>query len=422
MFMDQAKIHLSAGNGGDGAIAWRREKYEPSGGPDGGDGGDGGSIFIEADEGVQTLLDYKYQRRYKAASGEPGRKKKQYGKKGEDLVLKVPVGTVVREANSRLPLFDLIEHGQRVCVVKGGRGGKGNVHFKSSIRQAPRFAQPGGIGQSLDIQLELKLIADVGLVGLPNVGKSTILSILSNAKPKIANYHFTTLSPNLGVVRLSEGRSYILADIPGLIEGAGEGAGLGHDFLRHIERTRALAHVLDMSGSEGRDPLEDFVLIQEELATYHPELPDRVKVVIANKMDLEGAAENKARFIAKYPDLLVLETAALLGDGMENLQYTLEEILEGTKREYETLDEALVSVDQFFVKDPSIQVYRRGRTIHVEGEPVRTLLRKIIMDDEDSIRFFERSLETMGIMDRIRELEPTEEDTIAVEDFVFDWL
>lgn len=422
MFIDRAVIQLKAGNGGDGAVSWRREKYVPSGGPDGGDGGKGGSIIIEADNGVQTLLDYKYKGSYKAEAGEPGRKKKQFGKDGQDLILKVPVGTVIREEKSNKPIADLTEHGQRFTAVKGGLGGSGNVRFKNSVRQAPRFAKPGGYGQELGVVLEVKLIADVGLVGLPNVGKSTILSILSNAKPKIANYHFTTLQPNLGVVKVGEGASFIIADVPGLIEGASDGLGLGHDFLRHIERTKVLAHVLDMSGSEGRDPLEDFALIQDELLSYNQELLDRVKIIVANKKDLSGYEENLLRFKEAYPDMEILEVSGATTAGTDELKYALWSYLKDQEKTYETLDEELVDVNEFFTIDPSINVYREGHTIFAKGEPLVALAKKLIIDDEDSITFFERTLEEMGVMDRVRDLHPDEDDTVNVEGFEFDWL
>lgn len=421
MFIDKATIHIQSGNGGDGAIAWRREKYEPAGGPDGGDGGDGGSIIMEASDSVQTLLDFKYQRHFRAQSGENGQKKKQFGKKGEDLVLKVPVGTVVREKISGKPIYDFKHAGERFEVLKGGRGGRGNARFKNSIRQAPRFAKPGGMGRSLDVVLEIKLIADIGLVGLPNVGKSTLLSILTNAKPKIANYHFTTLDPNLGVVDVGEGHSFVMADIPGLIEGAGEGCGLGHEFLRHIERTGALVHVVDIAGSEGRDPYEDFLLIQKELAVYNKELAEKVQIVIANKMDLPQAEENLEEFRKKC-DLPIYPVSAATTQGVLDLKYVFWELIKEKPKTYETLDEEIVDVESFFRVDRSISIRREGDTILVRGEPVAKLARRLIMTDEDSVNFFERSLEEMGIMERIRQLEPTEEDTIDVEGFIFEWL
>jgi len=272
MFVDIAKISVKAGKGGNGSVAFRREKYLPLGGPDGGDGGDGGSIILEADEGLRTLMDFRYKRHYAAENGQDGRGKKQFGSDGKNLLLRVPIGTLVKDAETGIVLADLKEHGQKFVCAKGGKGGKGNVHFKNSIRRTPRFAQPGTKGTDRELILELKLIADVGLIGFPNVGKSTILASITSAKPKIANYHFTTLKPNLGVVMIGEGHSYVLADIPGLIEGASEGTGLGHEFLRHVERTKLLLHVIDASGQEHRDPVDDFYKINEELRKYSEKL------------------------------------------------------------------------------------------------------------------------------------------------------
>nr|WP_072513778.1 GTPase ObgE [Ndongobacter massiliensis] len=421
MFIDTARITVEAGNGGDGAIAWRREKYEPSGGPDGGDGGDGGSVFFEADKDLQTLLDFRYHTKYRAESGERGKKKKMFGKKGADLILKVPMGTTIREAESRKLIADLKEDGQRFLAVRGGHGGKGNARFKNSIRQAPRFAKPGGLGQKLEVLLEVKLIADVGLVGLPNVGKSSLLSILSNAKPKIADYHFTTLEPNLGVMQLGEGRALILADIPGLIEGAHEGTGLGHDFLRHIERTRFLVHVLDMSGYEGRDPVDDFRLIQDELEAYQVGLAQKVRLVVANKSDLPQARENLRRFQQQYPQYPVLCTSAATTQGIAELKHFLQREMAKAPEQMDTT-EPLTDVAEFFRTDPSLSIYREGSIIYCKGEPLQTLTRKLLIEDEDSVTFFENSLETMGVMEQIRALHPAEEDVIDVEGFQFEWL
>lgn len=424
MFIDKASIQLKAGRGGDGAISWRREAFIPSGGPDGGDGGRGGSIYFMADNNVATLLDFKYKRTYKAESGMNGMGKKMAGKSGQDLYLKVPVGTVIREKESLLPIADLTEDGETFLAVKGGRGGKGNTHFKNSVRQAPRFAIPGQHGQELGVVLEVKLIADVGLVGLPNVGKSTILSILSNARPKIANYHFTTLSPNLGVVDIDHDLSFVLADIPGLVEGASSGAGLGDDFLRHIERTRVLVHVLDMAGSEGRDPYQDYLLIQEELASYNEALPDRVKIIVANKMDLPGGEEGLTRFKEEIGETSarILPLSAATTQGIKELKYAIADALKDLPRTLASFDEDLVDVNQFFKRDEGITVERKEDTIFVTGEPVKDLVRRLIITDEGSVRFFERRLEDMGVMDQIREKNPTENDTIDVEGFQFDWL
>lgn len=424
MFIDRVKLELRAGKGGDGAIRWRREKFVPNGGPAGGDGGDGGSIYLEADPSINTLLLYKDRRLFKAQPGEDGKSKKMFGKSGEDLILKVPLGTLVREAESSLPIADLHEPGQKFLVVKGGKGGLGNVHFRNAIRQAPRFAIPGGRGQELTVILELKLLADVGLVGFPNGGKSTILSVLSNAKPKIANYPFTTLEPQLGIVDLGDGNSYALADIPGLIEGAHEGTGLGQDFLRHIERTRILVQVIDLSAFEGRDPFEDFQIIQNELLSYKEGLEKKVKIIAANKMDLPDAENHLAEFKKKLgkTDLVIIPLSAATGKGIKALRYAIGEELSKVPKKTQSFNEELVDHQQFFKKDPSIHIYRKDHVIYAQGEPLKDLSRKLIIQDEDSVTFFEKRLEEMGVMDRIRELKPGEEDTINIEGFEFDWL
>lgn len=290
MFIDVAKVSMKAGKGGNGVVAWRKEKYEPAGGPYGGDGGNGGSIVLRADEGIRTLMDYRYKRSYVGESGEDGRTKKQYGKAGVDITLKLPVGTIVKDEETGKVIVDLKEAGQEFIIARGGKGGRGNAKFATSTRQAPGFAEAGTKGQE-NIILELKLLADVGLVGFPNVGKSTLLSIVSAAKPKIANYHFTTLRPNLGVVKVAEEKSFVIADIPGLIEGASKGAGLGHEFLRHIERTRILVHVLDVSGSEGRNPIDDFYKINQEIFDYNDKLKLRPQIIAANKIDIPSSDE-----------------------------------------------------------------------------------------------------------------------------------
>lgn len=286
MFIDKARIFVKSGNGGNGAVSFRREKYVPAGGPDGGDGGNGASVIFEVDLGLRTLMDFKYQRKYVAEHGEDGSKKRKAGRNGEDLILKVPPGTIIRDEATGLVIADLKEEGDRAVVAKGGRGGKGNQHFVNAVRQAPAFARSGSDGVEKWVVLELKMIADVGLLGFPNVGKSTFLSVVTKAKPKIANYHFTTLTPNLGVVQTKFGESFVLADIPGLIEGAAEGVGLGHDFLRHVERTKVLIHIVDISGLEGRDALDDFDKINGELKLYNEKLATRPQVVVANKMDI----------------------------------------------------------------------------------------------------------------------------------------
>lgn len=422
MFLDVAKITLRSGAGGDGAIAWRREKYEPDGGPAGGDGGNGGSIILRADSNVQTLMDFKYKRHYFAQNGEPGRNKNQYGKNGEDLIIKVPVGTIVREANSNKIIVDLVEDKQEFLIAKGGKGGKGNAKFANSIRQAPRFAQPGEPAQEIEVKLEVKLIADVGLVGLPNVGKSSLLSILSDAKPKIANYHFTTLSPNLGVVKIDFQNSYIIADIPGIIENASEGVGLGLQFLKHVERTRLLVHVLDMAGSEGRNPIEDFNIIMNELSNYSEKLKDKNLFVVANKMDIEGAEENLEVFKLNFPELDIVETSAATTEGVEKLKYIIFEKLNNIKKEYHSFDEGeILDLESFFKVDRTINVYKSEDIYVVEGYPIVELIRKTNFDDFESLSHFEKVLEKMGVMERLEELGIEDGDTIDVNGFEIEY-
>lgn len=414
MFLDVVKIKVRSGNGGDGAIAWRREKYEPSGGPAGGDGGNGGSIIFRADRNVQTLLDFKYKRHYFAGNGEPGRNKKQYGKKAEDLILKVPIGTLIREAESNKLIYDLNEDGEEFVVARGGKGGRGNAKFSNSIRQAPRFAEPGEKGQEIEVILEVKLIADVGLIGLPNVGKSSLLSILSDAKPKIANYHFTTITPNLGVTKIDDENSYIIADIPGLIDGASEGVGLGYQFLRHVERTRLLVHVLDMAGSEGRNPIEDFNVINEELYKYNDKLKNKKMFVVANKMDIMGAQENLKEFKKEYPNITIMETSATSIQGIKELKYFIFEQLKNIEKVYDTFDHDVLNLEDFFIVDRTIIVEKEDGKIIVKGYPVEELMRRINFEDYESVMFFERTLGTMGIMDRIMELGVEEGDIIDI--------
>lgn len=423
MFLDVVQINLKSGSGGDGAIAWRREKYEPSGGPAGGDGGKGGSIVLIADENVQTLMDFKFKRHYKAQNGENGKKKKQFGRKADDLYLKVPVGTLVREAETKKIICDLNHVGQEFVVAKGGRGGRGNAKFAHSTRQAPRFAEPGEKGQEINVILEVKLIADIGFVGLPNVGKSSLLSIITDAKPKIANYHFTTLTPNLGVVKIDLNNSFIVSDIPGLIGGASEGVGLGHEFLRHAERNRLLAHVIDMSGSEGRNPIDDYEVIMSEMTKYNEKLGDKFMVVIANKMDIETAKENLEEFKVKYPDVEIFETSAATLQGIDELKYGLFNKLKTIEKNYESLDDKeFVDLEKFFEKDRTIDVYLENDTFVVRGYPVEELVRRTNFEDYESIMYFESTLENMGIMERVRDLGVNDGDIVDICGFEMEYL
>lgn len=423
MFVDTAKIVLRSGAGGDGAVAWRREKFEPDGGPAGGDGGDGGSIILKADSNIHTLMDFKYQRHFFAENGENGRNKNRYGKKGEDMILHLPVGTLVKEANSGKLIVDLLEDKQEFLIVKGGKGGNGNTKYKNSVRQAPRFAEPGQKSQEIEVILEVKLIADVGLVGLPNVGKSSILSIISNAKPKIANYHFTTLSPNLGVVKIDHDNSYVIADIPGLIEGASEGLGLGHQFLKHIERTRLLVHVLDMAGSEGRDPIEDFNAIMNELKNYSDKLGEKYMFVVANKMDIQGAKDNLELFKIQYPEIDVIETSAATTEGIDELKFYILERLKNIEKDYNSFDDInKLDLEEFFKVDRTINVYVDQGVYVVEGYPIEVLVKRTNFEDFDSVRNFEQVLDKMGIMNRLEELGVEDGDTIEVAGVEIDYL
>ncbi len=421
MFIDTVQIDLVAGDGGDGAIAFRREKYEPTGGPAGGDGGNGGSVILIADRNIRTLLDFRYRKKYRAERGENGRGKKQFGKKGEDLILKVPVGTLVKEAKSGGLLCDMKEDKQVFVAASGGRGGKGNAKFATAVRQTPRFAQKGRPGTAISIRLEIKLLADVGLVGFPNVGKSTLLSVLSEAKPKIANYHFTTLEPNLGVVQIGPEESFVVADIPGLIENASEGAGLGHEFLRHIERTGLLVHVLDMSGHEGRDPLEDFETINGELGGYNEKLLDKVQLVVANKMDLEGAEENLVRFQEAYGErYTVLKSAAVTGAGVRELKYAIWNALKSIDFTYDTYDEVIEYVPESEVKEP-ISVTLDGDVYRVAGTDALRLIDRINFSDYDSLQYFQRKLCEYGITDKLEEAGIEDGDTVDIDGIEFEY-
>lgn len=419
MFIDVAKIELKAGKGGDGSVAFRREKYEPSGGPAGGDGGDGGSIIIVADKDIKTLMDYSYKSIYKAENGGDGRNKKQFGKKGEDLILKVPVGTLIKDYDTDTVIYDVKHDKEEFVICKGGKGGKGNVHFKSSIRQAPRFAEPGTKGEEKTIKLELKLLADVGLIGLPNVGKSTLLSIMSNARPKIANYHFTTLEPNLGVCKVGE-KSFVLADIPGLIEGASEGLGLGHDFLKHIERTKILVHVLDISGSEGRNPIEDFELINSELASYNIKLNDKKMLVVLNKTDL-GAEDNIKEFREKYSDKVdeIVEISAATTENVDKLMYLISDTLDSIEDDYSTLDEQYVYFEE--EKEPDFKVRKENENYIVEGPLIENLIYRTNFEVYESVNHLQKVLEDKGIIEQLKDLGIQDGDNVIIGDVEFDF-
>ena len=380
MFIDKAKIVVSSGKGGDGHVSFRREKYVPAGGPDGGDGGDGGSVIFEVDEGLNTLVDFRHNRKYQAEHGEDGKKRRCTGRTGRDLIIKVPEGTIIREAASGKIIADMSGDRRRYLILKGGKGGNGNMHYATSTMQAPKYAQPGQPSRTLELRLELKVIADVGLVGFPNVGKSTLLSRASNAKPRIANYHFTTLTPILGVVDLQDARGFVMADIPGLIEGAAEGAGLGHEFLAHIERTKLLIHVVDAAGSEGRDPVEDIKAINKELASYEAEIGDKKQILAANKCDLLPEGSDALDRIREYCSELGVEVfpiSAATGEGVRELLYHVSGILaqmpaETTVFEQEYDPEEMLQLD---ASEPFTVSYdEKAKEYVIEGPRVERML------------------------------------------------
>lgn len=422
MFIDEAKITVTAGNGGDGAVAWRREKFEPSGGPAGGDGGDGGSIILVTSENIHTLMDFRYKRIYKGNNGENGRNKKQFGAKGEDIILKVPVGTLVKDSSSGNVIVDLKNKNQQFVIAKGGKGGKGNARYKTPTRRAPKFAQPGRKGETREIILELKLLADVGLIGFPNVGKSSFLSVVSAAKPKISNYHFTTLSPNLGVVSLGLEKSFVIADIPGLIEGASEGIGLGHEFLKHIERTEILIHVLDISGIEGRDPLEDYRLINDELKNYNKNLENKKQVIYANKMDLPGSEENLERLKKALADtdIKIFSGSVIKQENLQELLYYIWDELGKIERTYRTYDEEFVEIIDDSPEE--ILVENIDNNFIVSGEEIEKLIASINFDDNESIKFFQNMLIKKGIIDLLEEAGIDEGDNVFIGDIEFEYI
>lgn len=424
MFVDQAKIYIKAGDGGDGAVSFHREKYVAAGGPDGGDGGKGGDIVFVVDDNISNLIDFRYKRKYVAEKGQNGGAKNCSGRNAPDLVVKVPRGTVVREIKSGRILADLSTD-EPAVIAHGGKGGRGNAHFATSTRQIPKFAKPGFRGDEYEVILELKLIADVGLVGFPNVGKSTLISVVSAAKPKIANYHFTTLTPVLGVVKIEEGKSFVMADIPGLIEGASEGVGLGHEFLRHVERCRLIVHVIDVSGSEGRDPIEDFKAINHELENFSMELAEAPQIVAANKSDMATPEQvERLRNYVEDQGLLFYEISAATTKGTKELMYGVWERLsvlppvkqfEAQPLTQEELDDKLISKKDF-------RVTVEDGVYFVEADWLLDILRTANMDDYSSLQYFQNVLRTSGIIDKLEEMGIEEGDTVSIFDFEFEYL
>lgn len=422
MFVDKAHILIKAGNGGNGAVAFHREKYVPAGGPSGGDGGNGGNVIFVVDPNMRTLMDFKYKRKYVAEHGDNGKGSNMFGKAGEDLVIKVPQGTVIRDEETNLVLADLMSPDATKLIAKGGRGGKGNTYFKSSTRQAPAFAKAGKEGQELKLVLELKTIADVGLVGFPNVGKSTFLSVVTKANPKIGNYHFTTITPNLGVVNNKYGENYVIADIPGLIEGANEGLGLGHDFLRHIERTKVLVHIVDISGYEGRDPLEDFEKINAELQMFNEKLSQRPQLVVGNKTDLlmdQGKVDKFVQVVkAKGYEVCMMSTATM--EGIDDVLLQISKMLE-TAEEIELFEEEDYFIEEEIPAVEGILVYEEDGVYYVEGPDIEKLLYSVHFDDMESIRYFQKALEQNGVSQRLRDLGVNDGDLVKIYELEFDY-
>ncbi len=423
MFVDVAKIFLHAGRGGDGAVAFHRAKYVANGGPDGGDGGNGGNVILEVNDHMSTLVEFRYKRKYVAKNGEPGGGKRCSGKNGEDLVIRVPRGTLVYDDESGALVCDMSDI-DRFTICKGGRGGWGNQHFATPTRQAPRFAKPGLDGEEMTVRLELKLLADVGLAGFPNVGKSTLLSMVSAAKPKIANYHFTTLTPNLGVVRVNEEFSYVMADIPGIIEGASEGAGLGHTFLRHIDRCRLLVHIVDVSGSEGRDPIDDFEKINEELERYNPELASRPQIVAANKCDLVYDDEQIETFKSyiEAKGLPFFEMSAATRSGVDALLNKISEML-STLPPIKTYEPEYVAPVEEIDHDYNIEITRlNGDVYMVEANWIKRAMGSVNFSDHESRLYFENLLRKNGVFDKLEARGVEEGDTIIIYDLEFEYI
>lgn len=433
MFVDKTKIYVKGGDGGDGLIAFRREKYVPDGGPAGGDGGKGGDVVLEVDEGLRTLVDFRYQKHFKADKGEKGKPKNQNGANAKDLIIRVPPGTVVIDDDTNEVLGDLTRHGQRLIVARGGAGGRGNVRFATPANPAPYIAENGEEGEERWITLELKLIADVGLVGLPSVGKSTLLSVVSAAKPKIAAYHFTTLSPNLGVVRWGEDHQFVMADLPGLIEGAHEGHGLGHEFLRHVERTRLLLHVVDMSASEGRDPYDDWITINRELELYSERLAKRPQIIIANKMDMPEAKQHLQTFKQRLADHVdasgnpykIIPISALTRQGIQEMILEtgrmLNELPETQENEWmESADPKVFRLEK--EDDRKFSIRRENDTFVVESPYIERLIKRVPLQSYDAVMRFARIMKNMGVDEELRKRGAKDGQTIRIGDYEFEFV
>jgi GTP-binding protein len=422
MFIDYAKIAIASGKGGNGAISFRREKYIANGGPDGGDGGKGGNVFFQVDLGLNTLIDFRYKKKYHAGSGENGSGSRCFGKKGEDIYIKVPQGTIIKDEETGKVIADLSEENQVELVLKGGKGGKGNVLFATPTRQVPNFAETGEPGIEKNVILELKLIADVGLLGYPNVGKSTILSRMTLATPKIANYPFTTLEPNLGVAKLDNGESFVIADIPGLIEGASEGVGLGLEFLRHVERTRILLHVIDVAGTDGRDPVEDFININKELQKYSEKLSKKLQIIAANKIDVLQNEENYKRLEneVKKHGYEIFRISGVTGEGLKDLFNRISKILKDIpKQEIEEIDKTVYYTLE--EENDSWTVKREGNIFVIEGKEIETIMRRVNFSDYESLAYFHNTLKKMGIDSELRRQGIKEGNIVRIFDWEFEY-
>ncbi|NMO95320.1 GTPase ObgE [Paenibacillus lemnae] len=430
MFVDKAKVFVRGGDGGDGLISFRREKYVPNGGPAGGDGGKGGDVIFRVDEGLRTLMDFRYQRHFKAKRGDKGRNKSQHGANAENMVVRIPPGTVLVDDDTGEVIADLTRHGQQVIVARGGRGGRGNIRFATPNNPAPELAENGEEGEERYVTLELKVMADVGLVGFPSVGKSTLLSVVSGAQPKIGAYHFTTITPNLGVVEVSDDRSFVMADLPGLIEGAHEGVGLGHEFLRHVERTRVIIHVVDMSGSEGRDPFEDWQKINDELRLYNPVLAERPQIVAANKMDMPDSADHLEIFREQvrevHPDLEIMPISSLTRQGIQELLYRAAALLDAIPDEVAVEDVPEVAerkVYKFDKKDDNtFTITRDNEAYVVHSERIERMLKRMQMNSHDAILKLARTMRHMGIDEELRRRGAVDGTIVRIADFEFEFV
>lgn len=423
MFTDYVKINVKSGDGGNGAVSFRREKYVAAGGPDGGDGGKGGDVYFFVDPDANTLVDFRFKKKFKAENGKNGEGAHRYGRSGEDLHIGVPIGTIIRDAETNQVLADLSEKGQEELILPGGRGGKGNSHFATSTRQAPRFSQDGEKGLEKELVLELKLLADVGLVGFPNVGKSTFLSRTTSATPKIANYHFTTLEPNLGVVKSSYGDSFVIADIPGIIEGASQGTGLGLQFLRHIERTRLLLHVIDVSGTEGRNPVEDFNTINEELKQYSEKLAARKQIIVANKIDSmqDENLYKELEKMAKEKGIEIYKISAVTGEGIEELLKHVSEILKTLPKE--DVVEVVGGKKVYTLEDEiPFTITREDGMWIVDGPRVQKIMRRVNLEDNESMYYFQKCLDELGVNKALKEAGVKQGDTVKVVDWELEWM